>query len=330
MSLLEVTNLKTRFDIHGGSFFAVDDISFTLQKGETLGLVGESGCGKSVTALSILRLIQTPPGIIAQGSIKFNGIDLLKLDPKEIRKVRGKEISMIFQEPMTSLNPVFTCGEQIREAIAVHNPELASKVLRDRVIELLTLVGIPEPERRFDDYPHELSGGMRQRVVIAMALSCNPKLLIADEPTTALDVTIQAQILDLMRGLQKKFGAGMILITHDLGIVAETCHHVAVMYAGKIVEYATIEDIFYRPKHPYTVGLLRSIPHFDSKKRFTRLPTIKGVVPNPLALPKGCRFQDRCDRVNLRCRELEPQLTDIDTNHRVACYFPVEDGALNG
>lgn len=249
--LLEVKNLKTQFKTDDGEFFAVDDVSFKLEKGKTLGIVGESGCGKSVTSLSIMRLIPTPPGKIASGEILFNGKNLLNLSEEEMRKIRGNDIAMIFQEPMTSLNPVFTIGNQISEAIELHQKGLTRQQVRAKTIEMLRLVGIPEAEKRVDEYPHQLSGGMRQRVMIAMALSCNPQLLIADEPTTALDVTIQAQILDLIRKLQREFNASMVLITHDLGVVAETCDEVAVMYAGKIVEYGSVEDIFYRPKHQY-------------------------------------------------------------------------------
>ncbi len=323
--LLEVKNLKTGFKTDDGSFLAVDEISFSLERGKTLGIVGESGCGKSVTSLSIMRLIADPPGKILGGEILFEGKDLLKLSEEEMRKIRGNEIAMIFQEPMTSLNPVFTIGNQIGEAIALHQKGLSKQQVREKSIEMLKLVNIPEPDRRVDEYPHQLSGGMRQRVMIAMALSCNPKLLIADEPTTALDVTIQAQILDLVRNLQKEFNASMILITHDLGVVAETCDHVAVMYAGKIVEYGTVEDIFYRPKHRYTKGLLNSIPHFETGSRRERLETIKGLVPSLLNLPKGCRFQDRCNFAQENCRQSEPALKNITATHTAACFYPAED-----
>lgn len=319
--LLTVNHLKTEFKVDEGSFLAVDDISFSLKKGETLGIVGESGCGKSVTALSIMRLIQSPPGQIISGEILFEGKNILKLSESEMRSIRGNEIAMIFQEPMTSLNPVFTCGNQIAEAIALHNKKLSENEVKNRTIEMLRQVRIPEPEKRVDEYPHQLSGGMRQRIMIAMALSCNPKLLIADEPTTALDVTIQAQILELINELQKKFQAGMILITHDLGVVAETCDQVAVMYAGKIVEYSLVDDLFYHPSHPYTQGLLRSVPHFESKNRLARLETIPGVVPSLFKLPKGCRFQDRCPFVMAKCREIEPELKKIDHDHLVACHL---------
>lgn len=322
--LLEVQNLKTRFKTDDGSFFAVDDVSFSVKKGQTLGIVGESGCGKSVTSLSIMRLIQKP-GLIDSGKVLFKGQNLLDLPEDKMREIRGNEIAMIFQEPMTSLNPVYTIGDQIEEAILLHQKELNKQQARERAIEMLRLVGIPAPEKRFFEYPHQLSGGMRQRVMIAMAISCNPELLIADEPTTALDVTIQAQILDLMRKLQKDFGAGMILITHDLGVVAEMCQEVAVMYAGRVVEYGTVEDIFYRPKHPYTKGLLDSIPHFETGHKLEKLQTIKGMVPSLYNLPKGCRFADRCPYVQNDCREAYPSLENLRSIHKVACYHPLAD-----
>lgn len=325
-ALLEVKNLKTEFRTEDGSFFAVDDVSFTLEPGQTLGIVGESGCGKSVSSLSIMRLIQ-PPGRIAQGEIIYKGKNLLSLTDSEMRKIRGNEIAMIFQEPMTSLNPVFTCGYQIEEVIRLHRPELSSEKIKERAIEMLKLVGIPSPAQRYEEYPHQLSGGMRQRVMIAMALSCDPKLLIADEPTTALDVTIQAQILDLMRNLQKDFGTSMILITHDLGVVAEMCTNVAVMYAGKVVEYGTVEDIFYRPQHPYTKGLLNSIPHFKHGEHLERLQTIPGTVPSPLKWPTTCRFQDRCDRAQDKCKQQMPELQSLSSSsHSVRCFFPITGG----
>lgn len=322
-NVLEVKNLKTGFKTDDGFLLAVDDISFTLEKGKTLGIVGESGCGKSVTSLSIMRLIAEPPGKIVGGEIWFNGRNLLSLSEKEMRQIRGNDISMIFQEPMTSLNPVFTCGDQIAEAISLHQKGLSRREVREKTIEMLRLVGIPEPTKRVDEYPHQLSGGMRQRVMIAMALSCNPQLLIADEPTTALDVTIQAQILDLIRKLQSELGASMILITHDLGVVAETCSEVIVMYAGKIVEYGSVEDIFKRPQHHYTRGLLNSIPHFETGKKRARLETIPGLVPSLSELPKGCRFQDRCSAVQKDCREIEPNLRSVNSSkHMVACHHP--------
>ena len=322
MSLLEVKNLQVQFHLDQGSLTAVDSISFSLEKGQTLGIVGESGCGKSVTSLSIMRLI-AEPGEIAGGEILFQGRNLLQVPESEMRKIRGNDIAMIFQEPMTSLNPVFTVGNQIEEAILLHQ-KVSKKEAREKTIEMLRLVGIPEPARRADEYPHQLSGGMRQRVMIAMALSCHPKLLIADEPTTALDVTIQAQILDLIRKLQKEMQASMILITHDLGVVAETCDHVAVMYAGKIVEYGTVQDIFHRPKHRYTQGLLNSIPHFETGQRRTRLETIPGLVPSMMNLPKGCRFQERCKAVQNDCRGVEPSLKEMESKHFAACYHPAE------
>lgn len=324
-ALLEVKNLKTGFKTDDGSFLAVDNVSFSLEKGKTLGIVGESGCGKSVTSLSIMRLVPNPPGNIVGGEILFNGKDLLKISEDEMRKIRGNDIAMIFQEPMTSLNPVFTIGNQIGEAIALHQKGLSKAQVRAKSIDMLRLVNIPEAEKRVDEYPHQLSGGMRQRVMIAMALSCNPSLLIADEPTTALDVTIQAQILDLVRKLQRELQASMILITHDLGVVAETCDDVAVMYAGRIVEYGSVEDIFYRPKHRYTKGLLNSIPHFETGHRRDRLETIKGLVPSPLNLPKGCRFADRCPAVGDDCRAKDPDLLPFGGKHIAACIHPVPD-----
>ena len=327
--LLEVKNLKTGFKTDDGSFLAVDDVSFSLEKGKTLGIVGESGSGKSVTSLSIMRLIPTPPGKIEGGQILFYGgensagRDLLKVSEEEMRKVRGNDIAMIFQEPMTSLNPVFTIGNQIAEAIKLHQKNLHRAAVREKTIEMLKLVGIPEPNKRVDEYPHQLSGGMRQRVMIAMALSCNPELLIADEPTTALDVTIQAQVLELIRKLQREFEASMILITHDLGVVAETCDDVAVMYAGKIVEYGSVEDIFYRPKHRYTKGLLDSIPHFETGHRRERLETIPGLVPSMFNLPPGCRFSERCKAAQEDCRKAQPELRSFGGKHTAACIHPV-------
>lgn len=322
--LLEVQNLKTRFKTDDGAFFAVDDVSFSVKKGQTLGIVGESGCGKSVTSLSIMRLIQKP-GNIESGKVLFKGQNLLELSDDKMREIRGNEIAMIFQEPMTSLNPVYTIGDQIEEAILLHQKNLNKQQARERAIDMLRIVGIPAPEKRFHEYPHQLSGGMRQRVMIAMAISCNPELLIADEPTTALDVTIQAQILDLMRKLQKEFNAGMILITHDLGVVAEMCQEVAVMYAGRIVESGTVEDIFYRPKHPYTKGLLDSIPHFETGHKLEQLRTIKGMVPSLYNLPVGCRFADRCPYAQNDCREAYPNLENLRGIHKVACYHPLSE-----
>ncbi len=327
--VLEVKNLKTSFFTEEGEVKAVDDISFSVYKGKTLGIVGESGCGKSVTSLSIMRLIPSPPGKITGGQIQYQGRDLTRLSSSEMRAIRGNEISMIFQEPMTSLNPVFTVGNQICEAIQLHQ-KLSRREARSKAIEMLKLVGIPSPEKRIDDYPHQLSGGMRQRIMIAMALSCNPNILIADEPTTALDVTIQAQILDLLKELQAKVGMAMILITHDLGVIAETADEVVVMYAGRVVEHAPVHEIFKNPKHPYTQGLLNSIPTLNQdptgKMKKNRLQTIPGIVPNLLELPVGCRFQERCAFATDTCREREPELRIIpsgserqDPPHLIRC-----------
>lgn len=316
--ILEVKNLQTSFFTEDGEVRAVDDVSFSVYKGKTLGIVGESGCGKSVTSLSIMRLIPTPPVKIVGGEILYSGKNLLNLSVAEMRKIRGNDISMIFQEPMTSLNPVFTIGNQIAETVILHQG-LSGKEARNKSIEMLKLVGIPAPEKRVDEYPHQLSGGMRQRVMIAMALSCNPSVLIADEPTTALDVTIQAQILDLLLDLQQKVGMGLILITHDLGVVAEVADEVVVMYAGRVVEQGQVEDIFRAPKMPYTRGLLNSIPSLAKK----RLETIPGIVPNLLHLPVGCRFQERCGYVIDECRAKEPELRRISTSsqshHAIRC-----------
>jgi oligopeptide/dipeptide ABC transporter ATP-binding protein len=318
--LIRVKDLRTSFFTPEGEVRAIDGVSFAIDEGKTLGLVGESGCGKSVTSLSIMRLIPSPPGKIVGGEILYRGRDLLKLNNEEMRKIRGNEISMIFQEPMTSLNPVFTVGNQIGEAIRLHQG-LSKKQTREKTIEMLRLVKIADPESRVDSYPHQLSGGMRQRVMIAMALSCNPSLLIADEPTTALDVTIQAQILELMKELQQKIGMALLLITHDLGVVAEQADEVAIMYAGKIVERASAPAIFARPFHPYTVGLLNSLPGTGEKKK-KRLDAIPGMVPSPLHLPSGCRFRDRCPKAASLCAEAEPQLIEKEPHHVVACHFP--------
>ncbi len=316
-ALLEVKGLQTSFETPRGLVRAVDGVSFSIPKGKTLCLVGESGCGKSVTSLSVMRLIPRPPGRIESGEIWFGGRDLLKLSSEEMRKLRGNEISMIFQEPMTSLNPVFTVGDQIGEPLQIHRG-MGRSQRRERAIELLKLVGIPAPERRVDDYPHQMSGGMRQRVMIAMALACEPKLLIADEPTTALDVTIQAQILELLRGLQERFGMSILLITHDLGVVAEMAHDVAIMYAGQIVESATVNEVFKNPRMPYTQGLLRSVPRLSAggERRGRRLESIPGIVPNLLDLPRGCRFQDRCRHVEDKCKQAPVELRGI------ACQNP--------
>ena len=317
--LIEVRNLHTSFFTPDGEVKAVDGVSLEIAEGKTLGLVGESGCGKSVTALSIMRLVPSPPGKVVGGEILYRGRDLLKLDGEAMRKIRGNEISMIFQEPMTSLNPVFTIGNQIGEAIRLHQG-LGRKETREKTIEMLRLVKIADPEQRIDDYPHQLSGGMRQRVMIAMALSCNPSLLIADEPTTALDVTIQAQILELMKELQQKLGMSLLLITHDLGVVAEQADEVAIMYAGKVVERAKAKEIFDRPLHPYTVGLLNSLPGAGNHKK-KRLDAIPGMVPSPLELPGGCRFRDRCPKAAGICAEAEPELAEKGKEHWAACYF---------
>ncbi len=324
--ILEIKNLKTSFFSDEGEVRAVDDVSFNVFKGRTLGIVGESGCGKSVTSLSIMRLIPDPPGRIVGGEILYQGKDLLKLDLASMRAIRGNKISMIFQEPMTSLNPVFTIGNQIREAIGLHQ-NLSRKDIQDKAVEMIQLVGIPSPEKRVSDYPHQLSGGMRQRVMIAMALSCNPHVLIADEPTTALDVTIQAQILELLQKLQQKVGMGLILITHDLGVVSEVADEVVVMYAGRVVEQGSVAEIFKHPKMPYTRGLLNSIPTLSKdptgKIKKKRLETIPGIVPNMLHLPQGCRFQDRCTYVLDSCREREPELRiiaqDSEMPHAIRC-----------
>jgi peptide/nickel transport system ATP-binding protein/oligopeptide transport system ATP-binding protein len=324
--LLEVRDLKTYFDTDRGLFRAVDGVSFTVDRGKTVGLVGESGCGKSVTSLSVMGLVASPPGRVEGEAVRFEGRDVLRLSAAERRQLRGGKMSMIFQEPMTSLNPVHTIGRQIVEAILAHTA-LSPKAARERAIEMLDLVRIPSPAARFDDFPHRLSGGMRQRVMIAMALSCEPALLIADEPTTALDVTIQAQILDLLHDLQRRLGMAVLIITHDLGVIAEVADEVLVMYAGKIVESAPVTDLFGDPQHPYTIGLLGSIPRIDADRE--RLSTIEGTVPSPNNQPAGCRFSPRCPFADRRCREQPPPLRDIAPGHRVACWHaPVE--AYNG
>jgi oligopeptide/dipeptide ABC transporter ATP-binding protein len=317
MGLLEVKNLCTYFYTDDGTARSVDNVSFDVDRGETLGLVGESGCGKSVSALSIMQLIPNPPGLIVSGQIIYNGKDLTKYSEEEMRSIRGNEISMIFQEPMTSLNPVFTVGHQIDEAVILHQ-KVSKNEAKKRSIEMLKLVGIPAPEQRYSDYPHQLSGGMRQRVMIAMALSCNPQLLIADEPTTALDVTVQAQILELIKKLQKEFGMAMIMITHDLGVIAEVCDRVAVMYAAKVVEYSTVDEIFYNPRHPYTLGLLNSLPKIGHIK--DKLETIEGSVPSATNFPIGCHFCTRCEYADQKCIDEEPPLVEIKNGHSVACW----------
>ena len=313
MSLLDIRHLSTRFKTEAGDVQAVDNLSLTVAKGQVLGLVGESGCGKSITALSILRLVPWP-GQITAGEIIYDGVDLLRLSENEIRKYRGKRIALIPQDPMTALNPVYTIGFQIMEAIQVHN-KISSKEARQQAIELLELARIPQAKERIDEYPHQFSGGMRQRVMIAMALSCKPELLIADEPTTALDVTVQAQILDLLRSIQKEKGMSIILITHDLGVVAEMCDQVAVMYAGSIVEQAAVLELFKRPLHPYTVGLMNCLPKPGTK----RLVPIDGQPPNLINLPPGCRFADRCPLVEPRSREAIPLLEEKVPGHFVRC-----------
>ena len=315
-ALLEVRGLRTRFRTERGEFPAVDGVSFSIGAGRTLGIVGESGCGKSVTALSIMGLIPRPPGRIAAGEILFEGVDLLRLPPRELNDLRGDRLAMIFQEPMSSLNPAFTIGEQVAEALLRHR-HVSKREARAAAIEALRQVRIPSPEQRYDDYPHRLSGGMRQRAMIAMALACKPKLLICDEPTTALDVTIQAQILDLMRTLREETGTAVILITHDLGVVAELADEVAVMYAGRIVEHAPVGRLFAEPQHPYTVGLLGSIPKLHLEQ--ARLPAIQGQVPDPLDWPSGCRFRPRCPFAVEACIE-QPALTDVHAGHQAACW----------
>jgi len=314
--LLTIENLKVFFHILAGTVRAVDGISFHIDEGETLGVVGESGCGKSVTALSLLQLIPRPPGELVAGSAEFEGKDLLRLNAEQIRQIRGNRISMIFQEPMTSLNPVFTIGNQIKEAVQLHQG-LNSRQAEQKAVEMLNLVGLPDPRRRIYEYPHQLSGGMRQRVMIGMALSCHPGLLIADEPTTALDVTVQAQILELMLDLQAKINMSIMMITHNLGVIAEMANRVIVMYCGKIVEAASVRRIFHHPLHPYTRQLLASVPHLGTDQ--TRLQEIPGVVPNLYALPTGCDFHPRCAETRKFCRVKSPALVELEPGHWVAC-----------
>jgi oligopeptide/dipeptide ABC transporter ATP-binding protein len=317
-NILEVKGLSTQFPTRAGAVRAVDDVSFDIARGSTLALVGESGSGKSVTSLSIMRLI-LPPGKIVKGEILFNGRDLMELDDDEMRRLRGREVAMIFQDPMTSLNPVYTVGDQIAEAIELHE-RLPRKAAWARAVEMMGRVRIPDAARRARDYPYQLSGGMRQRVMIAMALSCNPKLIIADEPTTALDVTIQAEILELLRALKDDFDLSMLLITHDLGVVAETADRVAVMYAGRIVENAQVREVFQSPKHPYTEGLLRSVPRLTEEgMKVRRLSTIEGTVPSLLDLPPGCKFAPRCPYVIPECTEAEPALLAVNAARRARC-----------
>ncbi|MDW7679179.1 MAG: ABC transporter ATP-binding protein [bacterium] len=320
-AILTIENLTTEFVSDLGSVKAVDDVSFSVAAGEITGIVGESGCGKSVTALSIMRLVPAPSGKITTGKIIFNGVDLRRLTEKQMRKIRGNQISMIFQEPMSSLNPVFTIGYQITETIRLHQ-QLKKKVALEKAVEMLRIVGISSPEKRISEYPHELSGGMKQRVMIAIALSCNPKLLIADEPTTALDVTIQAQILDLMQQMNRDFKTAILLITHDLGVIAELVEKVIVMYAGKIMEQAAVESIFNQPEHPYTLGLMGSLPNPANKtQRKTPLKIIPGIVPSLLDLPDGCKFSPRCAKAMPRCRHHEPPLFKINNNHYSRCWL---------
>ncbi len=317
--LLDVKNLKTQFFTQDGVVRAVDDVSFDIMPGETLGVVGESGCGKSITAMSIMRLIPSPPGKIVQGEILFKGEDIVSMSDEEIRHIRGNEIAMIFQDPMTSLNPVLSINKQLGETLELHMGMNKSQSRR-RAIELLEMVGIPEAEDRVNQYPHQFSGGMRQRVMIAMALSCNPSLLIADEPTTALDVTIQAQILDLMKTLQAEHNTAVMLITHDLGVVAGMSDRINVMYAGHVVETASSEELFENPRHPYTVGLLNSIPRLDSEIR-EKLDPIRGLPPDLIDLPDLCPFVPRCDFAREQCEQKNPPLLDVNAAHRSACWF---------
>ena len=322
--LLQVHDLRTYFHTEEGVARAVDGVSLELRRGETLGLVGESGCGKSVSALSVMRLVPDPPGKIESGRILLRGQDLLRLDEAEMCAIRGDDIAMIFQEPMTSLNPVLTCGYQIMEAVIQHQ-KVSRQEARFRAIEMLRKVGIPAPEQRIDEYPHQLSGGMRQRVMVAMALSCSPDVLIADEPTTALDVTIQAQILELLGRLQEEFHMAILLITHDLGVVAEMVDRVAVMYAGQVVEHTTAEQLFANPTHPYTRGLLRSIPRLDQAR--DRLEIIPGAVPDARRFPPGCRFHPRCPLSELRCEQTEPELDPVAADHWSRCWKARVDDA---
>ncbi len=321
MALLDIRGLKTHFQTDDGWVQAVDGVDITVERGETLGVVGESGCGKSVTAMSVLGLVAMPPGRIVAGQILWQGRDLVPLSSDAMRSIRAKEIAIVFQEPMTSLNPVYSVGEQIAEVLRLHEG-LNRKDAMDRATEMLRLVHIPTPERRVRDYPHQFSGGMRQRVMIAMALSCNPKLLIADEPTTALDVTIQAQILDLMGELKERLGMSIMLITHAMGVVAETAQRVVVMYAGKVVEEASVAELFAHPRHPYTQGLIRSIPRIDTAAtKKVRLETIAGVVPKLIDPPEACRFAPRCKFARAACLEATPTLREVAPGHKVACIL---------
>ncbi len=321
MPLLEVKNLKTQFFTQDGIVHAVNGVSFHVEEGETLGIVGESGCGKSVSVLSVMRLIPQPPGKIVGGEVLFDGRDLLKVSDDEIRQVRGNKIAMVFQDPMTSLNPVLTIGRQIGEALELHL-NMGRQEARKRSAELLSMVGIPQAEERLDDYPHQFSGGMRQRAMIAMALACNPRLLIADEPTTALDVTIQAQIVDLVKRLRDEIGMAIIWITHDLGVVAGIANRMMVMYAGFVVEEASVKEIYANPRHPYTLGLLGSLPRLDEVRR-EKLTSIEGLPPDLISLPKGCPFEPRCVYAIDRCQEERPELEPVGPRHRIACWVDV-------
>ncbi len=323
--LLEVKNLKTYFYTDEGVVQAVDGISFDIKKGQTLGMIGESGCGKSVSALSMMRLIPQPPGRIIEGEVNFKGESLLEKSEPEMRRIRGNEIAMVFQEPMTSLNPLFTIGDQIAEAVILHQ-KVDKREAQFRVIEMLQRVGMPSPERRVHQYPHQLSGGMRQRAMIAMSLSCNPDLLIADEPTTALDVTIQAQILELMERFKKELGMALLLITHNLGVIAEVSDRVVLVYAGKTVEYADARAIFKHPRHPYMMGLLESIPRLDDA--IEKLKIIKGAVPFGLNLPSGCRFHPRCEKVMDVCKVKPPRILEVEKNHGVRCWLYDSEGKV--
>ena len=324
-NLVEIKNLRVSFYQNGVLTPVVRDVSLEIMNGETLGLVGESGCGKSITSKSIMRLIPDPPGKIEGGSIVVDGREILQMSERELQSIRGKLVSMIFQEPMTALNPLYTCGNQISEAILKHN-NISKKEAKHRAIRLLEMVGVPSPERRYASYPHELSGGMRQRVMIAMALSCKPKLLIADEPTTALDPTIQAQILSLIKKLQTRLEMSVLLITHDLGVVAETCDRVVVMYAGQVVEVAQVRELFAKPKHPYTMGLMKAIPQLDSKVE--KLYSIPGSVPQFDNMPAGCAFGPRCPYFKEGCAKAAPELVEVSAGHRVRCIraYDIESG----
>ena len=326
--LLEVKDLATYFFTQDGVVKAVDGISYDVEEGEVLGIVGESGCGKSVSALSIMRLVASPPGRTIRGEVLFEGEDLLSLDDAEMRHIRGNRMAMVFQEPMTSLNPVLTIGRQLTETVELHLG-MNKREARERAAELLRMIGIPDAERRLKDYPHQFSGGMRQRVMIAMALSCNPRLIIADEPTTALDVTIQAQILELMRDLSNEFGTALVIITHNLGVVARYARRVVVMYAGRIIETGLAADIYHDPKHPYTLGLLNSVPRLDEKER-TRLEAIEGLPPDLIDLPEGCAFAPRCRFAYDRCLKESPTLVEAADEHMSACFRHAELGELTG